>query len=79
MSAETQRARSLLSKISVLSKELKYVLKSRPSSDRKAVAIRNAIRDNYEEVLFLDYALATRKQVEENLWKVIFYKPIEEY
>lgn len=77
--SQTQRARSLLSKNSALGKELKSVLKRKPCTDRRAVAMRNAIRDNYHDALFLDYALASRKQVEENLWKTVFYKPIEDY
>ena len=37
------------------------------------------MRDNYEEVLFLDYPLASRKEVEQSLWKAVFYGPIEDY
>ncbi len=37
------------------------------------------IRDNYEEILLLNFDFALSKDIEQNLWKTAFYKVIEEY
>jgi hypothetical protein len=38
-----------------------------------------SLRDHYEKIIFLDYNFATSKEIEQNLWKVAFYKVIEEF
>ena len=58
---------------------MQAMLKRKPWTDREGTRIRSEIRDNYEEVIFLDYALASRKDVEQNLWKLVFYRPIEDH
>ena len=77
----TDRCRKLLKKTQAAEKSLKELLvtKRRSPSDPKVVSLRSTIRDNYEEIIFLDHAFATRKDVELALWKSAFYKPIEEY
>jgi hypothetical protein len=80
-SEATDRCRKLLKKTQSSEKALKELLvtKRRSPSDPKVVSLRSSIRDSYEEIIFLDYAFATRKDVELSLWKSAFYKPIEEY
>lgn len=77
----TDRCRKLLKKTQAAEKSLKELLvtKRKSPSDPKVVSLRSAIRDNYEEIIFLDHAFASRKDVELSLWKSAFYKPIEEY
>jgi hypothetical protein len=38
-----------------------------------------SLRDHYEKIIFLDYHFATSKEIEQSLWKVAFYKVIEEF
>ena len=78
--ADTKHARALLSKNAAAEKELKLLLSRKDrASGRQVVSLRASIRDNYEEILFLDYAFASRKEVEQQLWKIAFYRPIEEF
>ena len=37
------------------------------------------LRDTYEKIIFLDYELAQSKEVEQNLWKYVYYKVIEDF
>ena len=39
----------------------------------------SSIRDNFEQVLFLNYEFAISKDVEQSIWKAVFYRVIEEY
>ena len=62
--ANTDRCRSLLKKCHAAEKALKeLLLAKRKPSDPKVVSLRSTVRDNYEEIIFLDYAFASRKDV----------------
>mmetsp|Transcript_11091 Transcript_11091/g.36496 ORF Transcript_11091/g.36496 Transcript_11091/m.36496 type:complete len:272 (+) Transcript_11091:107-922(+) len=60
-----------------LEAELKSSFRKR-ADPRSVAALRNRLRDKYEELLTTDYALAQSNDVEPNLWKLIFYKRVEE-
>ena len=79
-SKTTDRARKLLAQCRSSEKTIKELLaKRKKPSDPHVVSLRASVRDNYEEILFMDYAFASRKDVELSLWKCAFYKPIEEH
>lgn len=60
-------------------KQLRVLLKKKNIFDKSVANVRNNIRDAYSELLFLDFDYACSKDVEQNLWKIVFYKVIEEY
>lgn len=62
-----------------LENELKEKLKKKNPFDKEVINIRNSIKNNYVEILFGNYDFASSKEIEQNLWKNIFYKMIEEY
>jgi hypothetical protein len=47
--------------------------------DTDARQLRGQLRDSYEALLFLDLNFAAANDVEQVLWKSVFYKPIEEF
>eukprot|EP01027_Heterolobosea_sp_BB2_P010046 GEZU01014792.1.p1 GENE.GEZU01014792.1~~GEZU01014792.1.p1 ORF type:complete len:355 (-),score=75.97 GEZU01014792.1:16-1080(-) len=79
--AETNglKAQSLFSKTSKLEKELASSLKKKPPVEKRVTALRARIRENYERILFLDIEYATKQDVDQLLWKTVFYKHIEEF
>jgi hypothetical protein len=42
-------------------------------------SLRKQLRDTYESLLFLDAAFAAANDVEGQLWRSVFYMPIEEF
>lgn len=42
-------------------------------------SLTNRLRDIYEKIIFLDYEFAQSKEVEQNLWKYVYYKVIEDF
>lgn len=83
-----------ISKTSKLEQELASLLKRKSPVDRSITQLRNQyvfncynftliiafrIRDNYEQVLFLDLVFAQTKDIDQLLWKCVFYKAIEEF
>jgi hypothetical protein len=47
--------------------------------DAEPRALRQQLRGGYEALLFLDAAFAAANDVEQALWKSVFYRPIEEF
>ncbi|KAK3273297.1 hypothetical protein CYMTET_18454 [Cymbomonas tetramitiformis] len=62
-----------------LEKQLRHLLRQKSSFDPEVRSIRNKLRDMYEQLLFIDYPFAQEKDVEQSLWKGIFYRRIEEF
>lgn len=79
MDDDNTRAKKLFSQNLGLEKELRNLLKKKNPLDKDLITLRETLRDNYEKIIFLDYDLATSKEVEQSLWKVAFYKVIEEF
>jgi hypothetical protein len=73
------RAKQIFSKTVEQDKELRNLSKKKSAFDRSISALRNNIRDNYEQIIFLDYDFAVSKDVEQSIWKTVFYRVIEEY
>jgi hypothetical protein len=76
---DLERAKQLYSKTIELEKQLRNELKKKSPLDRNITLLRNNIRDNFEQVLFLNYEFAISKDVEQSIWKSVFYRVIEEY
>lgn len=47
--------------------------------DSEMRSLRKQLRDTYESLLFLDAAFAAANDVEGQLWRSVFYMPIEEF
>lgn len=47
--------------------------------DKEVRSLRRQLRDTYESLLFLDAAFAAANDVEGQLWRSVFYTPIEEF
>jgi hypothetical protein len=62
-----------------LEANLKALMRARPGEIGEIETQRNQIRDNYRRLLFLDPVYASGKEVEQSLWKVCYYKRIEEF
>jgi len=62
-----------------LDKELRLLLKKKSIFDKNVVTIRNNLKECYEKLIINHYEFASSKDVEQNLWKVVFYRIIEEY
>ncbi|KAL6073696.1 Telomerase activating protein Est1 [Balamuthia mandrillaris] len=79
-SKDEANARMLYRKIVSLEKELRALLKKQNKPlQQAAVQLRSSIQKHYEEVLFLDHEFALSKDIEQGLWKTVFYKVIEDY
>ncbi|CAG8573828.1 16237_t:CDS:10, partial [Funneliformis mosseae] len=59
--------------------ELRQATKSRSIFDKQVATLRSKLRDTYEKIIFLDYELSQSKEVEQNLWKNVYYKVIEDF
>eukprot|EP01103_Thecamoeba_quadrilineata_P017717 TRINITY_DN6415_c0_g1_i1.p1 TRINITY_DN6415_c0_g1~~TRINITY_DN6415_c0_g1_i1.p1 ORF type:complete len:800 (+),score=151.54 TRINITY_DN6415_c0_g1_i1:67-2466(+) len=59
--------------------DLRNVLKLKGPFDNSVIEIRNSIRDQLERILFEDYDYAVSKDIEQTLWKTLFYRSIEEF
>ncbi|CAG8528945.1 9589_t:CDS:10, partial [Scutellospora calospora] len=62
-----------------LEAELRQLSKQKPPFDRQVATVRSKLREHYERIIFLDYEFAQSKEVEQNLWKYVYYKFIEEF
>eukprot|EP00775_Hariotina_reticulata_P004157 gene4157-4405_t len=62
-----------------LEKRLKSVYRKKSFYDVEARNLRAQLRSCYEAVLFLDAGFAAANDVEQLLWKSVFYRPIEEF
>jgi len=47
--------------------------------DPEVRSLRKQLRDTYESLLFLDAAFSAANDVEGQLWRTVFYMPIEEF
>ena len=47
--------------------------------DPEIRSLRKQLRDTYESLLFLDAAFSAANDVEAQLWRTVFYMPIEEF
>lgn len=47
--------------------------------DSEVRSLRRQLRDTYESLLFLDAAFAAANDVEGQMWRSVFYLPIEEF
>jgi hypothetical protein len=47
--------------------------------DVEVRSLRKQLRDTYESLLFLDAAFAAANDVEGQMWRTVFYLPIEEF
>ncbi|CAG8573202.1 12547_t:CDS:10 [Ambispora leptoticha] len=59
--------------------DLRQLLKERQPFDKEVATVRSKLRDNYEKIIFLDFDFAQVKDIEQSLWKYVFYRVIEEY
>jgi len=62
-----------------LEKELLNVLRKKSPSDKSVTQLRLTIRENYEKIILSDIEFASTKDVDQQLWKCVYYRPIEEY
>ncbi|KAK9817739.1 hypothetical protein WJX72_001469 [[Myrmecia] bisecta] len=62
-----------------LEKQVRALLKEKQFYDSTVRAARAQLRNAYCAVLFQDYAGSQAKEVEQALWKSVFYRPIEEF
>jgi hypothetical protein len=69
----------LFENTSRLEKDLLSALYKRSPSDKQVNQLRLSIRENYEKIILSDPAFASSKDVDQLLWKSVFYRPIEEY
>jgi hypothetical protein len=65
--------------ITELEHRLKSLMKSSQPDEKSMRPVRISLRDSYEKLLLLDHKYATESQVEQSLWKLVFYKRIEDY
>jgi hypothetical protein len=78
-STEVLEVSGLAKQITELEHRLKVLLKA-PQPDEKSMRpVRMSLRDNYEKLILLDHKYATESLVEQSLWKLVFYKRIEDY
>lgn len=77
--ASSAEAAKLLQEIEGTERRLKQALKTSQPDEREVKALRTGLMGSYERMLVLDYELASKNQVEQNLWKIVFYKRIEEF
>ncbi|CAI2174764.1 16152_t:CDS:10 [Funneliformis geosporum] len=78
-SSDRQTALDLYKSSVELEVELRQATKSRSIFDKHVATLRSKLRDTYEKIIFLDYELAQSKEVEQNLWKNVYYKVIEDF
>jgi len=78
-SSDCQSALDLYKSSVELEVELRQATKSRSIFDKQVATLRSKLRDTYEKIIFLDYELAQSKEVEQNLWKYVYYKVIEDF
>jgi len=72
-------ALKLYSRSQELDKELKMLLMKKSIFDKNVVTIRNNLKVCYEKLVINHYDFSASRDVEQNLWKAVFYKIIEEY
>lgn len=68
--ASSAEAAKLLQEIEGTERRLKQALKTSQPDEREVKALRTGLMGSYERMLVLDYELASKNQVEQNLWKV---------
>ncbi|GES74847.1 protein SMG7 [Rhizophagus clarus] len=78
-SSDCQTALDLYKSSVELEVELRQATKSRSIFDKQVATLRSKLRDTYEKIIFLDYEFAQSKEVEQNLWKNVYYKVIEDF
>eukprot|EP00294_Goniomonas_avonlea_P005526 CAMPEP_0114542662 /NCGR_PEP_ID=MMETSP0114-20121206/1949_1 /TAXON_ID=31324 /ORGANISM="Goniomonas sp, Strain m" /LENGTH=815 /DNA_ID=CAMNT_0001726963 /DNA_START=58 /DNA_END=2505 /DNA_ORIENTATION=+ len=78
-SIDRAASRALHGRILEKEKQLRSVLKVKDPSDKAVTVLRNTLRDEYEQLLLSDFDFALEVEVEQGLWKSVFYKRIEEY
>ncbi|CAB4440555.1 unnamed protein product [Rhizophagus irregularis] len=78
-SSDCQTALDLYKSSVELEVELRQATKSRSIFDKQVATLRSKLRDIYEKIIFLDYEFAQSKEVEQNLWKYVYYKVIEDF
>ncbi|CAG8643576.1 20194_t:CDS:10 [Dentiscutata erythropus] len=78
-SSDRQTALDLYKSSVELEAELRQLSKQKPPFDKQVATVRTKLRENYERIIFLDYEFAQSKEVEQNLWKYVYYKFIEEF
>jgi hypothetical protein len=64
---------------SKLEKELGNVLRKKSPSDKTVTQLRLSIRQNYESIILEDIDFASHRDVDQLLWKCVYYRPIEEF
>ncbi|RKP22348.1 hypothetical protein SYNPS1DRAFT_32071 [Syncephalis pseudoplumigaleata] len=76
----TPQAEKIFAVIAGVDKRLRQLSKvvSTPLDDEMA-ELRIRLRDNVEQLLLVDIALAQKKSIENIMWRRVFYQPIEEY
>ncbi|KAF0491318.1 Protein SMG7 [Gigaspora margarita] len=78
-SSDRQTALDLYKSSVELEAELRQLSKQKPPFDKQVATVRTKLREHYERIIFLDYEFAQSKEVEQNLWKYVYYKFIEEF
>jgi hypothetical protein len=78
-STEVSEVSGVAKQITELEHRLKTLLKSSQPDEKSMRPVRLSLRDNYEKLILLDHKYATESQVEQSLWKLVFYKRIEDY
>ena len=61
-----------------LERQLRVLQRTSSGTEKQIFALRKTIRHHYRQVIYLDLAFAAENEVEQALWKYVFYKQIEE-
>mmetsp|Transcript_36979 Transcript_36979/g.59852 ORF Transcript_36979/g.59852 Transcript_36979/m.59852 type:complete len:999 (+) Transcript_36979:103-3099(+) len=69
----------LYNRVAELEKDFRTQCKRKNPLDKTLTPLRNSIRDDYEKIILQDIDFAASKDVEQILWKTIFYRRIEEF
>eukprot|EP00898_Chlorokybus_atmophyticus_P004947 jgi/Chlat1/5453/Chrsp36S00418 len=77
--AATSSAEAAFKQTVDLELQLRSLLTKKSPFDPAVRSLRNAICDKYEALLFLDYDFAQSRDVEQLLWKSVFYRRIEDF
>ncbi|CAG8480573.1 10618_t:CDS:10 [Diversispora eburnea] len=78
-STDRQTALDLFKSSVELEDKLRQVSKQKPPYDKEVTTLRINLRDHYERIIFLDFEFSQSKEIEQILWKYVYYKFIEDY
>ncbi|KAL1921930.1 uncharacterized protein VTP21DRAFT_10572 [Calcarisporiella thermophila] len=59
--------------------QLKKLYQAKKFFDKDTTIVRLSLRDTYLKIIFQDFEFAISKELEQNLWRYVYYKVFEEY